>query len=54
MRFINFAYFTGKNWLFIIPTIVVTINDPVYGTDNIAIQLHWLAFHCGWLWVKER
>ena len=41
-----------KDWIFILPTITVSLNDPQYRPKNISIEFHFLIFHARLLWMK--
>ena len=34
-----------KDWITIIPTIDIHLNNPIYLYDNIQIEFSWLCFH---------
>lgn len=43
-----------KDWITLIPTIEINLNDMVYLDKNIAITFNWLIFHARLLWIKEK
>ena len=44
---------TWKNQIFIIPTIALGINTPIYIERNFSIEFHWLIFNARLLWIEE-
>ena len=42
-----------KDWISLIPTEKISINDMIYSEYNFSIILHFLCFHCRWLFLKE-
>ena len=53
MKFSKFQKCITWNYVFIIPSIVISRNEPMYYAMNFAIEIHWLWFHIRWLWVDE-
>ena len=49
----KFQFSRYKDWIYILPTIVLVRNEPMYYAKNFAIQIHWLGFHIRWLWVDK-
>ena len=43
-----------RDWITLIPTVEIHIDDMIYVDRNIAISFHWLVFHARLLWLKER
>lgn len=43
-----------KDWITLIPTVEIHIDDMIYVDRNISISFHWLIFHARLLWLKER
>ncbi len=43
-----------KEWITLIPTVEIHIDDMIYVDRNISISFHWLVFHARLLWLKER
>lgn len=43
-----------KDWITLIPTVEIHIDDMIYVDRNISISFHWLVFHARLLWLKER
>ena len=41
-----------KDFIFIFPTIILALNDPIYSKQNIAIEFRWLVFHARLLWMR--
>ena len=42
-----------KDYIFLLPTIVLSFNDPIYTVRNFAIEFRWLVFHARLLWLAE-
>lgn len=56
MRKYKFYKFTGykyKGWIYLVPAIEIGINDMIYSRYNFSIMLHFLCFHCRWLFLGE-
>jgi hypothetical protein len=53
MKFKKFYNLTDRCWIVFFPTIVLTINDPIYREKNFSIQFHFLGFHLKWFFIKE-
>lgn len=53
MRFYNFRGGIYRDWICILPSIVVRLNQLEYSPKNIAIEVHFLIFHCRWLWLQK-
>ena len=43
-----------KDWITIIPTIDIHLNNMIYRDRNFAITFNWLVFHARLLWVEEQ
>lgn len=43
----------AKDYIFILPTIAVSLDEPYYLDRNFAIEFHWLVFHARLLWLEE-
>ena len=41
-----------KDYIVILPTIILALNDPIYSKRNIAIEFRWLVFHARLLWMR--
>ena len=53
MKFRGFMFSTAKDWIFIIPTVVIQLNDPCYIEKSLLIAFHFLIWHFRWYW-RER
>ena len=53
MRFLKFTFYKDFECLFIVPEIVITIDEPIYQEMNFRISLHWLGWHLGWFFIKK-
>ena len=42
-----------KDLIFILPTIVLSFNEPYYMERSFAIEFRWLVFHARLLWLAE-
>lgn len=42
-----------KDTIFLIPTIELDFDVPIYMCHNFAIVVHWLVFHARLLWMEE-
>lgn len=54
MKFIKFNRYIMWKFFFIIPAILISINEPMDIKPNLHISIHWLGFHASWLWRKEQ
>lgn len=52
-KFFKFTRFMSKNWIYIIPTVEIRLNDMVYSENNLSIILHFICFHFRWMFTKE-
>lgn len=43
-----------KDWITLIPTVVIHTNDMIYVDRNISISFHWIVFHARFLWLEEK
>lgn len=50
----KFRFDFWKGIYYILPTIVIKVNEPMYCCENFAIELHWIMWHCRWQWLKEQ
>jgi hypothetical protein len=41
-----------KDYIFILPTITLNLNEPYYLDRSFAIEFHWLVFHARLLWLE--
>jgi len=53
MKFERFRYMKAWDWISILPTVFISINEMIYGRENFSIHFHWLGWHFMWLWLKE-
>lgn len=42
-----------RDWITIIPTIQIHINNAIYIHRNIAIEFSWLVFHARFMWMES-
>ena len=42
-----------KDLIYVLPAIVLVLNDPIYEYENFALEFRWLVFHMRILWFKE-
>lgn len=42
-----------KDYIFLLPAIILSFNDPYYIEHNFAIEFRWLVFHARLLWKSE-
>ena len=52
MRLYKHEAIIWKNDIYIIPTITLIINTPIYIGRNFSIEFHWLIFNARLLWVE--
>jgi len=52
-KFFKFTGFISKSWIYILPTAEIRLNDMIYSRYNFSIMLHFLCFHCRWLFIQE-
>lgn len=53
----KFEQFNCEKWrgeIYIIPTIRVVKDHPVYARGNFSVELHFLCFHIRWQWMERR
>lgn len=53
MKFKGFYFIKDKEWIFIIPTVVIQLNDPRYIDKSLQIAFHFLIWHFRWFWRGE-
>lgn len=34
-----------KKTVYVLPTIIIHVNEPIYMYNNFSIEFHWLVFH---------
>ena len=51
MKFDGYRFVIDWTWLYFIPSIVLTVNEPLYCYHNFNISVHWLGFHIRWSWM---
>ena len=54
MQFNKFQFMKAWDWIAIIPTIIISINELVYQKKNFRVSLHWLGWHLSWQWIERR
>lgn len=53
MKFKHFYFQILWNWIVLIPTIIIMIDEQMYYDKNFSIQFHWLGFHLKWFWIGK-
>lgn len=53
MKFYRKDFDVDREWIMIIPTIVIRIDNPIYFESNVAIEFHWLTLHVRFMWMKK-
>ena len=53
MKFYRRDFYKAKDWITIIPTVEIFINDMMYVKPNIAITINWLVFHVRFMWMES-
>ena len=43
-----------KDMIYILPTFIVVTDNMIYTEKNFAIELHFLVWHCRFLFMKEK
>ena len=51
MKFRFYDGFTDWKWLYIIPTVNLIWNEPMYTVKTFRVSIHWLGWHLSWLWI---
>ena len=41
-----------KNQIYIIPTLILVWDKPMYTKRNFSIEFHWLVFNARLLWLE--
>lgn len=41
-----------KDYVFLLPSIILAFNDRIYTKRNFAIEFRWLVFHARLLWLE--
>lgn len=54
MKFERYKCQIWKDTWYLIPTISIRFNDPIYFGKNCAIMFHFLCIHMRWFWIEER
>ena len=50
----EFLFLLDWKWFFILPTIIVQIDEPIFCYPTRRISFNWLGLHFSWLLIKER
>ena len=53
MRLTRIDFEVYKNWIFILPSIVLQMNNAHISDKNVELSVHWLVFHARLLWIAE-
>lgn len=53
-RFYRKDFCIYKDWIIIIPTIVLHFNNPIYTMRTIELQYGWLCFHGRFMWEEVK
>lgn len=53
MRLYKKKFKIFKDYISIVPTIILRPNEPYFLERNFAIEFHWLVFHARMLWKEE-
>lgn len=53
MKFKKFNHEVYKDWIYLLPSIEVHINDPIYYYNNLAICIHFMIWHIRLFWLGE-
>ena len=53
MKFYRKDLFITKNWITIIPTVEILIDEMRYVKSNITIEINWLVFHVRFMWMES-
>lgn len=51
-KFYRKDFFISRNYIHLLPTIVIQTNNLMWVEENIAIQFHWLCFNGRLMWMK--
>ena len=52
MKFTRFQFMRAWDWIVIIPTIILSINELNYRPKNFRLSVHWLGWHLSWQWIE--
>lgn len=52
MKLIRKNFRVYKDYIFLLPTIALDFNDPIYAQISLAIEFRWLVFHARLVWMK--
>lgn len=53
MKFYRKDFYITKNWITIIPTVEIIIDEMRYVEHNVAIRINWLVFHIRFMWMES-
>lgn len=53
MRLTRVDFEVYRNWIFILPSIVLQMNNALISDKNVELSVHWLVFHTRLLWIEE-
>lgn len=51
-RFFRKDFYIDRDYIYIFPTVVINVNNPMYIFKSYAIQFHWLCFNARLMWKK--
>lgn len=53
MKFYRKDFLIFKDWITIIPTVEIHIDNMMYVKHNVAITINWLVFHARFMWMER-
>jgi hypothetical protein len=53
MKFYRKDFYKAKDWITIIPTVEIHIDNMMYVKHNVAITINWLVFHVRFMWMES-
>jgi len=53
MTFYRAKFNVWANEIFILPTIRIVRNHPIYSLRNLSIEFHWIVFHARVMWMEK-
>lgn len=54
MKFDNFDFIMNTQHYYLLPSLEIIKYNKFLTTENMAIKIDWLCFHCKWRFIRKR